>query len=516
MDRKKLIVIAVALIAVVVIVIGAAAALLHQNDSYASKVELGYRYLQQGDYDNAALIFLEAISMDRGSEDAYYGLYQTYAHSGQTSMAMTTLRVGAGYSQSPYLQQLLAEKQAEQEAAAESGGENGTQGDLLGGDATKEDSENGAATPVLNTDLLTLLASATYDDYCARYGSDTGTTSTGYYSRYIGALGATLEYVDSAERQVLSTVNGQPYGDCVPTDIRLDNVTVLFGGISSVSYDVIRSMGGIADATNSGGTISFTYRDCRVSIVSDENGCVSSGCENHIVPTQKTQQQVQTEYTMVISVVDATTGSPVSGARVDAYQGTSASGSPVTGYSDATGKVSLTVYESGAYTVEVSIDGFITESFEVQVLTNVNVVEQSVSISPVMAADSIRFVLTWGSTPSDLDSHLEGATGEGENVSVYYGNRSVYGGGEMIAELDVDDRSGFGPETTTLHDTSGIYEFFVIDFTGSGTMCSSGAEVKIYVGDSLYATVTVPTDLEGDYWQVCTIVDGSITVTNHG
>ena len=49
MSQKNRIIIAVALIAIVAIIAGTAAALLYEGDTYASRLEKGYRYLEQGE-----------------------------------------------------------------------------------------------------------------------------------------------------------------------------------------------------------------------------------------------------------------------------------------------------------------------------------------------------------------------------------------------------------------------------------------------------------------------------------
>ncbi len=63
------------------------------------------------------------------------------------------------------------------------------------------------------------------------------------------------------------------------------------------------------------------------------------------------------------------------------------------------------------------------------------------AISPVMEnLDGLRVVLTWGKTPSDLDSHM---IFPGNNI--YFENQKG-----TDAELDVDDTDSYGPETITL------------------------------------------------------------------
>lgn len=86
-----------------------------------------------------------------------------------------------------------------------------------------------------------------------------------------------------------------------------------------------------------------------------------------------------------------------------------------------------------------------------------------------------------------------------------------YMDGEEIANLDIDDQNGEGPETTTIYqvlnsDTN--YSFYVHDYTnrhsGSSTALSkSGAVVEVYTSMSQTPkTFFVPSNSEGTLWKV--------------
>jgi uncharacterized protein YfaP (DUF2135 family) len=131
-------------------------------------------------------------------------------------------------------------------------------------------------------------------------------------------------------------------------------------------------------------------------------------------------------------------------------------------------------------------------------------------ISPELEEGQIRIVLEWGATPRDLDSYLLGTASDGLDVEVYYGSRINSG----VAELDVDDMDGYGPETTTIYDIHGTYRFVVSDFNGTGAMGQSEATVKIYMpGESAPTTVSVPAEAQNS-WTVCTINDGELEIVN--
>lgn len=131
--------------------------------------------------------------------------------------------------------------------------------------------------------------------------------------------------------------------------------------------------------------------------------------------------------------------------------------------------------------------------------------------------DSVRIVLTWGSTPTDLDSHLVGPGVNGDRFHVFYAQRSydLNGGYDSMssisaADLDYDDTTSFGPEVTTIHKQStGAYYFYVHDYTnrstvGSTALAQSGATVKVYRGSSATPLQSYRVDAtkNGTFWNV--------------
>ncbi|MCP1481455.1 MULTISPECIES: tetratricopeptide repeat protein [Pseudomonas] len=122
------------------------------------------------------------------------------------------------------------------------------------------------------------------------------------------------------------------------------------------------------------------------------------------------------------------------------------------------------------------------------------------AISPVMQnLDGLRVVLTWGATPSDLDSHM---IFPGNNI--YFRNQQ----GDD-AHLDVDDVDSYGPETITLEKKhyGESYVYAVHDYSNQGRPASrqlsaSQAKVFVYMGQSLVRTYYVPQDRSGNLWTV--------------
>ncbi|MGV2882952.1 S-layer homology domain-containing protein [Paenibacillus taichungensis] len=97
--------------------------------------------------------------------------------------------------------------------------------------------------------------------------------------------------------------------------------------------------------------------------------------------------------------------------------------------------------------------------------------------------DETRIVLTWGKDPVDLDSHLIGPGGSGDIFHTYYGDKKYYYDGEVLVDLDLDDVTSYGPETTTIrHLLPGTYTFYVHHYSGVSTIKSSGAKIEVFNG----------------------------------
>jgi len=122
------------------------------------------------------------------------------------------------------------------------------------------------------------------------------------------------------------------------------------------------------------------------------------------------------------------------------------------------------------------------------------------AISPVMTTlDGMRIVLGWSNTPADLDGHV-----------IFPGNhvywRQQHGAN---ANLDIDHRDGYGPETITLErkHRGETYVYAVHDYTNSEDpslkdLSNSQAKVFVYVGQSLVRTYYVPKEQTGNLWTV--------------
>ena len=150
-----------------------------------------------------------------------------------------------------------------------------------------------------------------------------------------------------------------------------------------------------------------------------------------------------------------------------------------------------------------------SQTIALKVLAGQTIYGQDATISNnvgIVAGTGIRVVLTWGSTPSDLDSHL------------LFGSNHVYYSSKNIGNcsLDVDDTSAYGPETITIEEVqSYTYKYYVYNYSKSGTFYNANAVVKVYSGAQLLYTFNAPTG-SGYYWHIFTLngATGEFTIHN--
>lgn len=166
----------------------------------------------------------------------------------------------------------------------------------------------------------------------------------------------------------------------------------------------------------------------------------------------------------------------------------------------------------GNYTILMEKTNYITNHLNTAVTKGTHMDKHGTLVpngdSEIPTGD-LRIVLTWGEKPRDLDSHLIGPNAEGnDNFHIYFSNKKYKNNGEISSFLDLDDVTGYGPETTTIYqmNQTGKYSFYVHDYTNSykndsNAMATSGAQVKVYAGEELVATYHVPNQ-SGTLWHV--------------
>jgi hypothetical protein len=161
---------------------------------------------------------------------------------------------------------------------------------------------------------------------------------------------------------------------------------------------------------------------------------------------------------------------------------------------------------AGTYVVSASATGFNPGSGEVTVSANTSNVG-NLPLSPLLSQGQARIVLTWGTDPRDLDSHLTKDYGSFREYHIAYYSRFGTNGDN----LDVDDQYSYGPETVTIQniDPSAHYSYWVHLYAGVGTIAASPARVTITtsIGTS---TFNAPSSATGLVWRVFDIVNGQV------
>ncbi|MDZ7706228.1 MAG: carboxypeptidase regulatory-like domain-containing protein [Trueperaceae bacterium] len=133
----------------------------------------------------------------------------------------------------------------------------------------------------------------------------------------------------------------------------------------------------------------------------------------------------------------------------------------------------------------------------------------------VIEAPVLQISLSWGETPSDLDSHFTGPLEAGGRFHVYYVNQGSLSQ-SPYAQLDTDDTTSFGPEVITVTRVfNGVYRYSVHDFSNrnasqSRALAESGATVEVRVDGVVVDTYNVP-DQEGTLWTVFDFENGNVT-----
>ncbi|NJL13686.1 MAG: hypothetical protein HC913_12240 [Microscillaceae bacterium] len=262
--------------------------------------------------------------------------------------------------------------------------------------------------------------------------------------------------------------------------------------------------------------ITFQLATYRVAIY--ERVLVVSNQTTFLAAVLQISQGISGNGNMAGFIKNALNGQGVSGLSLKIRAGINAGSGAILAQSSTTtnGAYQFNDLPTGHYTIEASGSGFYTLYFTVLSLGGTSINNQNASISPLNDTAKFRIVLSWGSTPSDLDAHLTGPLSSGDRFHAFYSNRSPAGSAVM---LDVDDVTSYGPETFTIEDErSGMYRYSVHNYTNrsssnSNALALSGARVQVYSQGQLMAEFFVPNQ-SGTLWTVFEIVNGNIVPVN--
>ena len=182
---------------------------------------------------------------------------------------------------------------------------------------------------------------------------------------------------------------------------------------------------------------------------------------------------------------------------------------------DNNGQFELIGAAMGSFTLTIEAEGFFTRIVEgILFSEGDNIIEQQ-TIVEEPEEGTYRIVLSWGESPSDLDSHITGPNGN-DRFHVFYDN-TIYNNG--IVNLDVDDVSSYGPETITIKSfEDGMYRYSVHNYSnqnlgGGIEIQESPARVEIFDFEGLVSTFIAPEYTgEGNTWRVFEITASGNTI----
>ncbi len=210
-------------------------------------------------------------------------------------------------------------------------------------------------------------------------------------------------------------------------------------------------------------------------------------------------------------VTDATNNNPLTGAVVTLKLNSSTIGTVTTA---SNGYFEFLSLNSGTYTLSATKTNYIEGSYQVD-LTSGELKTFDMPLSIQSTTIQYRIVLSWGNNPRDLDAHLFKGS-----YHVYY-DAQGYQASTPYTTLDVDDTSGYGPETITIYNLDNeSCRFYVHNYSGKYDgdidIKQSQAQVKVYSGSVLLKSYAVPSTGTGFYWYVFDIsAAGAITDKNY-
>lgn len=496
----------------------------------AWETSAGDRYLDAMEYEKAIAAYEKAIEIEPKKVDAYIGLAKAYVAQGDYEAAIEILEEGIEETDSEELEDLLEEIQEEWNA----------KNIRIAGYIYKVDTDlindNNEVIADAVMELTDKSGKTTSYEVDRRGYYETDTLEKGKYTVSYYADGY-LSY----EQEVDLT------GGVYELDVYIepDTYTALYGNISIADEDT--NYGNNTPLSDAEIVLEKLNSSNRLVVneVTDYNGqYVVEGLTMGVYEMAvykngyiETKQNVviyegqDTSYNVMIEVInEAYDGEGIaSGTVYDALTGMGVEGLTLTireGIGNMDGSVIETFttseygyyytpeLESGNYCITIEDqrdledeeERYITTCINVKILGGMEIPYQDGTVSNVLSQGQLRIVLTWGEWPDDLDSHMVGELSSGESFHVFYNWQEAYIDDEVIVNLDLDDTSSYGPETTTIYkDLPGVYTFFVHNFSGysEDELASSGACVQVYMDSSVVPSYVfyVPSGV-GYYWNV--------------
>ena len=513
MKKRSLIILLCAVICVVCVCV-VAIMLIPGNDDlkvYTQKISTARELFDKGEYEEAIRYYKQAIKLNDEDPDAYRGLGDVYVEIEDYEEALKIYQRGYEKTGSERLKSLVVKY-------------TGILNDGQVPDKTEQlkdnkDKKKTSGKISLNSAMINNFADYVYSDYVSAYGSAELTTQYGACLANYPNFGGTVTF-ENIDNTVSLDSQGYPLDNAVPASIMLRDVSVLFTDWSAgITYDQLRNMGviGLQIGTDSGvDCVTFRYGSCTISIESDKNGnIVNKNVWNKIVPDMQTENEDGRKFT--VDIVDAATGYAVEGDYVFQISAKSDVGSSSGVLRSSDNIIDEETVSNGVINVELPDGDYVVclypsgnedsaTRYEWTIDSNTDDAYLKLVVANT-AQGEIVIVLKWGEQPRDLDAHL--VRNYDNSTEISFENKN-----EDFASLDVDCMEGNGIETITITDTSGIYSFFVDNFSMDGTMEESGATVEVFMSGASSPIVFNVPDLgfgnRGD-WYVFDIDNGQIT-----
>ena len=509
-DKKTVALLAVcaALLAVVLIAgVFLVRSYLAEN-SYQESIRSAEKYVETGNLEQAVVAYQNAIEAQPEEDDGYLGLADVYLQQDEVSQAKIVLKKGYLRTSSVKIQYMLT--------------------GIEDGSLLPEDFQDEVKKRTLeftgpfgwNTMFIQKLEHYTYQDFQTEYGSSPQIVKEKKGALEVAhpRLPAICYYANTSEHEdIVDDQKNRPDETGMPERVTLDSLSLLFqnfggsvslGGLQSISSSKVEPV-----VTEERTYVELTTASLVVRIETDAGGnIVSDTAWNEILLTEANQNRDRKGVLAGI-VTDAVTGEGVDSARLFFEASRDSSHSEQGSTSDG-GAFSVEL-EPDIYTITISCDGYMEESFEFEMEKGRSYSGEQFIISPNLAEGTARIVLEWGAQPRDLDSYLIGESDSAGSVFVGYYDKVASFGGETIAELDVDDVDGYGPETITLYDLNGVYKYTVVDYRSTSTLQQYGATVKVYLPGQDPVTISVEPGAGIDnYWEVFELDHGQLNIWN--
>lgn len=527
--RRRIIILSITASVIVLMGVIAIVLLLSNNgkkQKYYETTKKAESYIIEEDYAKAIAEYQKALKLNDEDAELYEKLSVLYEQTGDINKAKETASTGYKKTRDDILSKMVGNINAYGSTGYTISSNNRliiSTADMLASDK-KGDIVSFRRT--VSSDLM----ERNYSDYRSSFGE--GAISQDDTNTIVDFGSIILYYPLS-----LSTLDQIESYEYVPEAVSYPDVTYIFDGTEgteTISYEEVCSAfdSSVEKKTDGDGMhyVHTIYLGLDICIESDIDGnIIKRDPWNRFTILYSTNVEEDDSETSIDMDDNSAILGSASGRIKDATTGQGVSKAHLTIRAGSNNKVGASVLEcdtdsfgnyyaeleEGNYCIQVSLNGYIDQFENVTIMRNVDRTGVDIVVSTEVTGE-IRIVLEWESAPRDLDSYLTGTSDSGANVNVSFKNMSSYdSSGKCVAELDKDDVDGNGPETITLHDINGKYEFHVEDYTGSGTMAQTNVRVTIYLPDNSSQTVTINSGIgETNYWNVLSIDHGSVRIIN--